>query len=316
MVLGLIHNIHVPFQGNRNFFFYQPDGWIDQFPGCAVGSDELTFSIGGAYYTSKQIEDEIDKKIDDVEKALRVFQSDAVRFCQNFPGLIRPALERRRQTAEIEARTAAGLKYPIKPLPNAPQTYTVPPIRKRIAPAPIPPAAPSPDPTLLEDHYRNILTIIENMTKVMERSPAAFVKMEEEHLRFHYLVQLNGQYDGVTGEAFNFQGKTDILVKQGNHNLFVAECKFWSGPQGLNDTIDQLFKYITWRDTKTAIIKFVDRKDFTASVTSAVDTMAKHPLLVGQSKQEGETRYRYTLKMPSDPLRNITMTLLLFDIPK
>jgi hypothetical protein len=315
MVPGIIHNIHVPFRGNRNFFFYQPAGWTSEFPGGAIKAEELVFSIGGAYYTPQQIEAEVDRQIDDVEHALKGYQSDADRFRQNFEGLIRPALERRRQAAELQAHTAANLKYPIKPNPNAPQTHVVPAIRQKIAPAPIPATVSTPDPTLLEDHYLNILNIIEKMTKVMERSPAAFAKMEEEHLRFHFLVQLNGQYDGVTGEAFNFQGKTDILIREGNHNLFIAECKFWSGPQGLNDTIDQLFKYVTWRDTKTALIKFVDRKDFTATVTSAVDTVAKHPLLVGQPKKEGETRYRYTLKMPSDHQRHITMTLLLFAIP-
>lgn len=315
-VPGLIHNIHVPFQGQRNFFFYHPDGWMDEFPGCAVMSDELVLSIGGAWYTSKQIEEAVDRQIADIENALQGFRSDADRFRQNFPGLIRPSLERRRQSADTEAQTAAGLKYPIKQRPEAAQTYTVPAIRRKIAPVPIPSTAPSPDPALHEDHYLHILNVIEHMTKVMERSPAAFVKMEEEHLRFHYLVQLNGQYDGVAGEAFNFEGHTDILVKQGNHNLFVAECKFWSGPEGLNKTVAQLFKYVTWRDTKMAIIMFVNRKDFTAAVITAVDTMAKHPLLVGQPKKEGETRFRYTLRMPNDPQRHITMTLLLFDVPK
>jgi len=79
----------------------------------------------------------------------------------------------------------------------------------------------------LEEHYNNILRIIENMTLVMERSPSAFAKMEEEHIRFHYLVQLNGQYDGAAvGEAFNFEGKTDILVRHQNHNLFMQSANF------------------------------------------------------------------------------------------
>jgi hypothetical protein len=38
--------------------------------------------------------------------------------------------------------------------------------------------------------------------------------MREEDLRQHFLVQLNGQYEGqATGETFNFQGKTDILIR-------------------------------------------------------------------------------------------------------
>jgi hypothetical protein len=41
------------------------------------------------------------------------------------------------------------------------------------------------------------------------------------------LVQLNGQYEGqATGETFNFQGKTDILIRVDGQNIFVAECKY------------------------------------------------------------------------------------------
>jgi hypothetical protein len=37
---------------------------------------------------------------------------------------------------------------------------------------------------------------------------------------------------------------------------------------------------------------------------------------VHQPKKEGDTRFRYTLKHPDDPKRLITMTMLLFHIPK
>jgi hypothetical protein len=170
-VQGLIHHIHVPFTGNRNFFHYHPAGWVDEFPSASVGADELILAIGGAWYTPRQIEDKIDSQIADIESALQGFRDEAERFKINFPGMVRPALEKRHQTAEAEAQTAAGLKYPIKPRPNAPQTYVVPAIRKKVAPAPMP-AGPSPEPTLLEEHYQNILNIMANMARVMEYSPA------------------------------------------------------------------------------------------------------------------------------------------------
>jgi hypothetical protein len=127
---------------------------------------------------------------------------------------------------------------------------------------------------------------------------------------------LNAQYDGVNGEAFNFQGKTDILVRQQNHNLFIAECKYWSGPKGLLETVDQLFKYVTWRDAKTAVVMFSDRRQFTPVVKAAADTMAQHPRLVGKPQEEGETRFRYTLHIPNDKDRHITTTMMLFNVPK
>jgi hypothetical protein len=257
----------------------------------------------------------VDNQVALIEKGLASFRADAERFREYLPAALRPVLQSRRQTAEAEAQTAAGLKYPIKPNLNAPPPPTVPTIRKKIAPAPIPPAS-SPDLTLQEEHYRNILNICENMARVMERSPSAFEKIAEEDLRWHFIMQLNAQYDGVSGEAFNYQGKTDILVRMGNHNIFIAECKYWSGAKGLTDTLDQLFGYVTWRDTKTAIIKFVDRKNFTAIVEEATKTMAAHPRLSGQPKREGDTRFRYILKHPDDVQRLVTMTMLLFHIPK
>jgi hypothetical protein len=102
------------------------------------------------------------------------------------------------------------------------------------------------------------------------------------------------------------------LVRIGNHNIFIAVCKYWSGPKDLGNTLE----YVTWRDTKTSIIKFVDRKSFTPIVEEATKTMGAHPLLVRQPKKEGDTRFRYTLKHPDDPKRLITMTMLLFHIPK
>jgi hypothetical protein len=101
------------------------------------------------------------------------------------------------------------------------------------------------------------------MAHVMERSPSAFVSMDEEALRSHFLVQLNGHYEGqATGETFNYQGKTDILIRSEGRNIFVAECKFWGGPKKLTETIDQLLGYSCWRDTKVAVILFNRNKDF------------------------------------------------------
>ena len=45
--------------------------------------------------------------------------------------------------------------------------------------------------------------------------------MDEEALRSHFLVQLNGHYEGqATGETFNYEGKTDILIPVGEKKYF------------------------------------------------------------------------------------------------
>ena len=82
------------------------------------------------------------------------------------------------------------------------------------------PARPKPKTVLEEDEYylkpedyEDIINTLQSMSLVFERSPAAFKQMEEEHIRFHFLVLLNGLYEGdATAETFNSSGKTNILI--------------------------------------------------------------------------------------------------------
>ena len=96
----------------------------------------------------------------------------------------------------------------------------------------------------------------------MELSPFLFRSIPEEDLRTHFLIQLNGWYEGqATGETFNLSGKTDIIIRDRDRNVFIAECKFWRGSKSLSEAIDQLLGYTSWRDTKTAIVLFNKRSE-------------------------------------------------------
>ena len=154
------------------------------------------------------------------------------------------------------------------------------------------------------------------MTHVMERSPTAFAKMGEEDLRQHYLVQLNGHFEGAaTGETFNYQGKTDILIRVDDRNIFIGECKIWRGEKAFTETIDQILSYLSWRDTKAAIILF-NRNKGLSDVISKVQTTAKaHPHYKHGPKVEGDTRFRYIFGNPSDHKREVILTIMVFDVP-
>jgi hypothetical protein len=315
-VQGLIHQFHVPITGNRNFFFYESDDWIEQFPKADVRADELVIALGGAWYTSDVLEQIVDRQVGIIGKKLDRFRADAVRYKQDLPGRLRPRLEEKRLKAEAEAKTSSGVKYPLKKRDDAPNTYKLPPAPKPLAPKPVT-AKTEQEYTLAESDYQDILRICESMSLVMERSPTVFEKAEEGHIRVHYLVQLNGQYQGkATGETFNNHGKTDILIRHENKNVFVAECKFWEGYEGLKKTVDQLLGYTTWRDTKTALIIFSRRQDFTSVINEALRAMKDHPGFKSGPKKEGESRFRYTFTHPNDKQRDIIVTLMLFDMPK
>jgi hypothetical protein len=73
-----------------------------------------------------------------------------------------------------------------------------------------------------------------------------------------------------SSETFNAAGKTDILIRVEDRNIFVAECKFWKGEKHFIPTIDQLLSYTSWRDTKTAIILFNRQKWTKLSIPSSI----------------------------------------------
>lgn len=151
----------------------------------------------------------------------------------------------------------------------------------------------------------------------MERSPSAFETMDEESIRSHFLVQLNGHYEGqATGETFNYEGKTDILVRSEGKNIFIGECKFWSGPKMLNETIDQVLGYTCWRDTKVAVIVFNRNKDFSRVLGAIAETAKSHSNFKRELSGSTETTFRYCFSHKDDKNRELFLTILAFDVPQ
>lgn len=229
----------------------------------------------------------------------------------------RQFFEKRKAELLKDKGLAASLGFPMKRRQDAPKTFIAPEVRRKVVTVRPETVAPfKPEPALDEKEYAHILKIIEGMTTVMERSPHTFYGMGEEDIRQHYLVQLNGQYEGqATGETFNHEGKTDILIRSDGRNIFIAECKFWRGEKVLEETVDQLLSYLSWRDTKAALIIFNRNKGLSAVIETAKNAMKAHPQYKRGPEVEGDTRFRYVLANPDDPNREIIVTLMIFDIP-
>ena len=223
-----------------------------------------------------------------------------------------------RKTSDI----VEELGIPLKRRQDLAEPYQVPlhPKMKRAKP-PVTVANEGKYWAITEGGYEDILDIIQSMSILMERSPKTFRKLEEEEIRDHFLMLLNIYFEGqATGETFNYKGKTDILIRARNKNVFVAECKIWHGPKYFAAAIDQLFKYTNWRDTKTAIILFHKGGDFTkkvekirATVTSRANYIRERKLL-NSTLAENETISSYILHYPDDKEREVTLTTMSFSI--
>ena len=136
--------------------------------------------------------------------------------------------------------------------------------------------------------YEDILKVIYDLGKSMEKKPSTYQNKDEESLRDQILLFLETRYDGTTatGETFNRGGKTDIILKYANDNsnLFVAECKFWHGNSEFLKAISQLFdRYLTWRDSKVSLILFVTNKDFSNVLETIKSEVKTHPYFIKEN---------------------------------
>jgi hypothetical protein len=197
--------------------------------------------------------------------------------------------------------------------------YSFPVTRKSVTPA-LPPAKGGAlakhEPALDASVYEEILDTLASMSVTMERCPSAFENLDEESLRMQFLIPLNSKFQGQTsGETFNASGKTDILIKHEDRILFVAECKFWKGPKSLTETIDQILGYMTWRETKAAILLFNRNRDFSAVLAQIPEVVKAHPQFVRVEKFERSTGCRFIVRHPNDVARHLTVTVLAFDVP-
>ena len=149
-------------------------------------------------------------------------------------------------------------------LAGASRTYSVPIERKRVIPtAPRGSGAPfEPEPALDSEAYERALHTCANMAQILEESPSTFANVTETFIRDLLVVMLNDQFTSATRETFRAAGKTDILIDVKGRAIFIAECKFYKGPQSITDALHQLLGYGTWRDTKLALLVFSRHKDF------------------------------------------------------
>jgi len=310
------YEFFIPFTGPREVFQFQPS--TARFGGVPLElrANELVYRAAA---TDADAEKKLDSLLDEVEEHLRRVAQDFAALPREIRRMVSEMLPPKRQAIE-EAKEGLGrFKFKMRRRDDAQPTYVAPEVKRKAIPSPrmTTTAAAAPEPVLEEAEYQHIMNVMDNMTHVMERSPNAFRTLGEEDIRTHFLFQLNGQYEGqATGETFNAKGKTDILIRVEDKNIFIGECKFWGGKKLLVETIDQLLGYLTWRDAKTALVVFNTNKNFTDMIATAVEAVTTHPNHKSGPAKEADTRYRYVMKNKSDPRKDVIMTMMLYDIPR
>lgn len=134
-----------------------------------------------------------------------------------------------------------------------------------------------PEPVLESAIYEDVLQMVGSWARQLERTPGTLAKLGEEELRDLLLGTLNSYWQGAAGgEMFNGSGKTDILIREGDRNVFIAECKIWDGPKAAGEAVDQLLGYLVWRDSKAALIMFIGTKNPAETIGRLVAAVMQH----------------------------------------
>jgi len=317
-IKGTEIEITVPFEGEAEAFKIQPTSYTMNPPRATVRNQQLIIKIQGTNLSPDSVQNSIQSTISSIKQYLTTLHQNVNGWNSTIRQQAKQQIESRRKKLLEDKNLLGSLGFPMKERLGAEKTYQAPNIQRKLKPTP-PPASTAPynpEPAMATEDYDHIISVIENMAHVMERSPSAFKSMDEEALRSHFLVQLNGHYEGqATGETFNYEGKTDILVRSEGKNIFIGECKYWGGPKKLLETIDQVLGYSAWRDTKVAILIFNQRKDFTKVLESIPSTVESHANYKRTLEKKSETQSRYVVSHRDDSNREMLLTVLAFDVP-
>ena len=317
-VPGTQVEIEIRFTGEDWIFRYRTNPWSTVFPRAEVQRERLRLSIVQPHDADPASFKSIyDREIKLIREYVDRAHKQVVDYNKSLPDLLQQAIHHRRDRLGRHNNIAALLDIPLAPRPGAP---SITPVKVEIRRAPALPLPPktglAPEPGIKDETFEHILQFIRHQGRTFERTPSTYAVHGEEDLRNIVLAQLNGHFQGdAVGEAFRGKGKTDICIEQDNRAAFVGECKLWTGPAGLTAALDQLLGYLTWRDSKAALIMFnAKNKDFTKILEAMPETLSTHSLFkrVLPCAEAGE--WRVQMRSAEDAGRCVTVHAFAFNL--
>jgi hypothetical protein len=227
-------------------------------------------------------------------------------FDEALPGLVTKLVQERKQRLLNAHGLVAELGIPVRHRDD-PGTFALP-LKRQVVPITRPPRVDTPfaaEPAFVTEDFEAALRIIRGARNSFERSPSMTAALDEENIRNLILVALNGHFEGMAGgELFNGNGKTDILIREADRNVFIGECKFWTGVKAFGEAIYQLLGYVVWRDAKAVLLLFIRAKGVTEIVEKAVTALASHPRCKrnngGNLERHDFTFHRHGRPQPGD----------------
>jgi hypothetical protein len=277
--------------------------------GTVTGST-ITLEIIERELTAEIIQNAIARLRENVDKRVMWANSDLANFREQAVTSLRNAVAARRQRILADRSLDDALGIPVRS--SSTQRQPVPARRKRVSVEQRRAQAQFvPEAVLDEAIYQDILEAIHAWARSLERTPRTAEKLDEEELRDLLLGTLNGYWQGAAGgELFNGNGKTDILIRHEDRNVFIAECKIWRGPKGASQAIDQLLRYLVWRDSKAALVMFIKTAEPSATIARLIEAVREHPAHVLSKGSGDSTRHADFVLAADEEGRRVSLAVL------
>jgi hypothetical protein len=309
----------IPYDGERIVFSMRASqSYISPLRGTAVDG-ELRLAWAGQDADAAAVRAHFDAELNKIEQALSWCQTDIDAYNQMIRATTPDLVIQRRAKLLRDRELEAAIGFPVQRRSDA-ANYAVPMYRRRIVPAAPPKPRPAasgpfqPEPMLAAADYEAALGVLRNSRNALERSPSMTAKLNEEQIRDLLLVSLNAWFEGKAGgEVFNGSGKTDILIRDGDRNIFIGECKIWKSPKTIRDALDQLLgAYLVWRDTKAALLLFIRSGHASEVIKKSIAEIEANPNFKRRGRHDSDERVDFVLHANEDPAREIQLAFLPF----
>ncbi len=309
---GRLIEIHLPFSCDNHLFKIKPSSFSPVLPKARI-SNELIFEFRFISEVDKpeEFKKKINSEINLTKRYASWLNKDITSFNNRIDSIISSNLRLRRKKLSKDDEFLEKLDLPkkgteikigfVKPEKKLNLKIVEEKIEKKEI-----------EFILEEETYDEIIRYVDSLGINLERSSQRVRNLDEESLRDTFLMALNSVYKGkASGEAFNKSGKTDICIKHDDNNIFIAECKIWRGDKYFKDGLDQLFSYLTWRDSKTSYIIFSRNQDISSVIEKAKKILTEQQNFISKVRTNSESSFLYKFKQNN---KNVFMNLHIFNL--
>jgi len=307
---------HIPYSGNKNLLRCSRSIFKGRNIEVKIQGNVISFDIINWRDDADEIKREAKDIISNIQEQENYIKNEVLQYNSDLENKACQIFQARKVLIFKQYKLVESLGIPFKRAEKVPFTFSVPLIKRKPI---IKPSASSekftPEFTLDALAYNYVLKICHETGVEMERHPGIYFEKDEETLRDHFIMMLSSHFQSVTGETFNKTGKTDILIRHEKSNVFIAECKFWKGMGAFHETIDQILSYLTWRDSKAAILCFVKNKELNPVLEKIESETSNHNCFVKYNGKQSGSWFNFDFHLKDDTSRGVKLTVLCFHFP-